>query len=59
MTTRQTATIKILKQNVETLEQAVKNFCTACVGDVQSDVTSCTAKKCSLFNIRPYQRNSK
>lgn len=56
MTVRQSNTIKILKQKVEDLEQSVKNFCQECVGNVQKDITNCTAKKCSLFNIRPYQK---
>jgi hypothetical protein len=37
--------------------QAIKNFCNNCVGDIRSDITNCSAKQCSLYIYRPYQKD--
>ena len=37
-------------------QQAIRNFCNACVGDKRDDITNCTAKKCPLFIYRHYQK---
>jgi len=37
---------------------AIKAFCLSCVGDVRADITSCSAKQCPLYGLRPYQRSS-
>jgi hypothetical protein len=36
--------------------QAIKGFCNDCVGGIREDITNCTAKKCSLYIYRPYQK---
>ena len=36
--------------------QAIKNFCNDCVGGIRTDITNCTAKQCSLYIYRPYQK---
>jgi hypothetical protein len=36
--------------------QAIKQFCLDCVGDKREDVTNCTAPKCALYPLRPYQK---
>ena len=35
---------------------AIKAFCLQCVGFKFKRVTDCTAPKCPLFNVRPYQK---
>jgi predicted nucleic acid-binding Zn ribbon protein len=37
-------------------QQAIRNFCNNCVGGIREDITNCTAKQCSLYMYRPYQR---
>ena len=39
--------------------QAISNFCNNCVGNIRSDITNCTAKQCSLYIYRPYQKGEK
>jgi len=35
---------------------AIRNFCLNCV-DTRADIRDCTAKKCSLYIYRPYQKS--
>ena len=39
--------------------QAIKAFCTECVGYDRAAVAACTAYECPLWQYRPYQQRSK
>ena len=48
-----------LQDKPTSLRQAITAFCWLCVGENRKDVTNCSATKCPLWNVRPYQKNSK
>jgi len=38
---------------------AIKQFCLNCVGGAPADVKGCSATKCALYVLRPYQKSIK
>ena len=49
------AKAKPTKNGGATPMQAIKQFCLHCTGDKMEDVRRCTAPKCPLYHLRPYQ----
>ena len=44
------------RRNPKSLRLAITAFCWECVGQVRQDVTGCTATKCPLYPMRPWQK---
>lgn len=47
---------RVHDRNSKSKADAIKAFCLQCVGFKYKRVTNCTAPKCPLFNVRPYQK---
>lgn len=53
-----TTPIDKLAKNPTSLRLAVNAMCFTCMGstkEAKDDIKNCTAPKCALFNVRPYQ----
>lgn len=49
--------VQKLEGNPKSLRLAVNAMCYQCMGNsnTPSEIRDCTAKKCALYNVRPYQ----
>lgn len=50
--------VEKLQMNPTSLRKAITAFCWLCVGEDRKEVTNCTATKCPLYNVRPWQPNT-
>ena len=47
---------RVRDKNSKSKAEAIKAFCLQCVGFQSKRVTNCTALKCPLYQVRPYQK---